>query len=173
MTTCLWQACWTKLSWLYSLFPMWWRRPQSSGLSEKTNMSGKLEPDPVRGQTVTSLHQFTAFIPPCGLYEWVRILFGPSNAPAAFQQSMEEMLGPLRDECCIQYLDDMLCCAKPFDEHIDSPQSFPGSPAPWGKTETWEMWTFQTRSQVLGCTSVRLRDQDRPTRPWSCTNPDK
>lgn len=95
------------------------------------------------------------------------------NAPAAFQQSMEEMLGPLRDECCIQYLDDMLCCAKPFDEHIDSPQSFPGSPAPWGKTETWEMWTFQTRSQVLGCTSVRLRDQDRPTRPWSCTNPDK
>lgn len=61
----------------------------------------------------------TTFITPWGLYGWVRIPFGLSNAQATFQRSMEEMLSSLRDKCCIPYLDYVLCYAKSFDEHVD------------------------------------------------------
>lgn len=61
----------------------------------------------------------TAFVTPWDLFEWVKVPFGLSNAPAAFQWSIKYILESIRDECCLPYLDDVLCFAKSFEEHIE------------------------------------------------------
>ena len=57
----------------------------------------------------------TAFITPRGLYELVRIPFGLSQAPGAFQLFMERVIGSdLRDVIAIPYLDDVICSVTPL-----------------------------------------------------------
>ena len=60
----------------------------------------------------------TAFITPWGLFQWNRISFGLTNAPAAFQRHMENILRDLRDKFVIPYLDDVIIFSKTFEEHV-------------------------------------------------------
>ncbi len=45
--------------------------------------------------------------------------FGLSNAPAAFQRFINDILGDLLDVCMIGYLDDILIYSDSLDEHKD------------------------------------------------------
>ena len=61
----------------------------------------------------------TAFtVRPLGFYECERMPFRLTNAPATFQQLMENCLGDLNLNWCIIYLDDVIIFSKTPEEHI-------------------------------------------------------
>ena len=61
----------------------------------------------------------TAFtVGPLGFYECERMPFRLTNAPATFQQLMENCLGDLNLNWCIIYLDDVIIFSKTPEEHI-------------------------------------------------------
>ena len=53
-----------------------------------------------------------------GFYEYVRMPFGLSNAPATYQRLMEECLGDYNMTICVIYLDDLIVFADTFEEHL-------------------------------------------------------
>ena len=50
----------------------------------------------------------TAFVTPDGHYEYIRMPFGLTNAPAIFQRTINQILGSLRFNTALAYLDDIL-----------------------------------------------------------------
>ena len=57
-----------------------------------------------------------------GSFEWRVMPFGLSNAPAAFQRFINDVLGDLLDICMIGYLDNILIYSNFLDEHKDHVQ---------------------------------------------------
>ncbi|UYV68342.1 K02A2.6-like [Cordylochernes scorpioides] len=60
----------------------------------------------------------TAFITPDGLYEFQVMPFGLCNAPATFERMIDSVLGSLKWNMCLCYLDDIVVYAPTFEEHI-------------------------------------------------------
>jgi hypothetical protein len=59
----------------------------------------------------------TAFQTKYGLYEYLVMLFGLTNAPASFQRWMNEVLSNYLDVFCIAYLDDILIYSENLEQH--------------------------------------------------------
>ena len=59
----------------------------------------------------------TAFVTPDGLFQFNRMPFGLSNAPATFQALMDRVLARLKWNMCLVYLDDVLVFGRNFREH--------------------------------------------------------
>ena len=60
----------------------------------------------------------TAFAVPFGLYEYTRLPFGLSNAPATFQRLMQRCLGEQCFDNVLIYLDDIIVYSPDFDTHL-------------------------------------------------------
>jgi len=59
----------------------------------------------------------TAFRTCYGAFEWSVMLFGLTNAPAAFQRFMNDLFSDLLDVCVIVYLDNILIYSNDITQH--------------------------------------------------------
>ena len=59
----------------------------------------------------------TAFITPDGLFQFLRLPFGLSNAPATFQRLMDCAIAKYKWITCLIYMDDLLVFSPSFEEH--------------------------------------------------------
>ena len=54
----------------------------------------------------------TAFTTPMGLFEYLVLPFGLSNAPSTFKSLINKVLGPELSHCVLVYLDDIMVFSK-------------------------------------------------------------
>ena len=60
----------------------------------------------------------TAFVSPYGLYQYCRMPYGLTGAPATFQSVVEDMIQVLDTEDIMAYLDDVICYHTTFHKHL-------------------------------------------------------
>ena len=60
----------------------------------------------------------TAIITHLGLFQFKRITFSLYNAPINFQRKMDEILGEVKNECVLVFIDDIICYSADLDSHL-------------------------------------------------------
>jgi len=77
--------------------------------------------DLLRGYWQIGIHvedrEKTAFATPDGLYQFCRLSFGLTNAPACFMRAMHIVLKGLFWSDCLVYLDDIIVFGRTLEEH--------------------------------------------------------
>lgn len=62
----------------------------------------------------------TAFtVPGMGLFQFKRMPYGLTNAPATFQRLIDTVLGADLEDSCFVYLDDVIIISKDFESHLE------------------------------------------------------
>ena len=62
--------------------------------------------------------KYLAFITPDGLYEWTRMPFGVSGAPATQQRLIDALLAGIKWVSAIAYMDDIIVFSETFEDHL-------------------------------------------------------
>ena len=63
--------------------------------------------------------KFTAFTTAFGLFQFKRVPFGLKTAPAYFQRAIDIILGSMRWDFALAYIDDIIVYSKSLEEHIE------------------------------------------------------
>ena len=80
-----------------------------------TDLSSAFNPIPLD----EACQEYTAFtVPGRGLFQFVRMPFGLSNAPATFQRLIDRVIGPELRPHAFCYLDDIIVVTETFEEHL-------------------------------------------------------
>jgi len=60
----------------------------------------------------------TAFTTHCGIYHWLSMPSGLTNAPATFQRALDIILSCLKWQICLVYLDDVITFSANAEQHV-------------------------------------------------------